>query len=534
MEKIKHFVLPENTNKLYKEESISPIGLAREVANKLNEIIDAYNNLSADDLEKKHELEGYIRKGVLFMKDNLVNSLQDLFKLLQESGELYEIIEDIYNTKVAEILDTVNSLNVIVTPEKYGAKGDGITDDTDAILNMIKDIEIELPTREFVGETACKDYSAIDFKFGGKYLISKPIVFDTTYGLKLENLKLTASPYFKGESLVILKNVTRNFKGNGMILNGSQVADNCLTIHDYTLTVDLTNNEFLHFKKYGLYADGKGHEIKAVNLNVHQYEWGEKDKLDPTANGTGIYLGADRHDNNFTNVIVNYCNRAGLEIYGGATNFINSHFYSCEIVNKGRYNVFDNCYFDNAPFKTDGFFTVSNSLLLKSGEDTTPFIYMGGTDENNWIYDTCVISNNNFKAESFVDNAIDLGEMTTLPKFTTIGNTFYYVTPFTSVGRLGHTRNPWDVAREEYGDETSGYKIYGNIAMVWGHATENGFQNYPNGLELAETLQISFERQDNANPNLIPWANTIRPNQFWANSIGNGSTVKWFVLGIVK
>lgn len=86
MEQIKHYVLPEHTNKLYKEEAISSIGLTRTIAGKINELIDAYNELSRIDLEWKQTQEGTIRKGVLFMKDNLLNSLNDLMDALLESG----------------------------------------------------------------------------------------------------------------------------------------------------------------------------------------------------------------------------------------------------------------------------------------------------------------------------------------------------------------------------------------------------------------------------------------------------------------
>lgn len=531
MKLIEHFMLSEHTNQLYKKEAISSISLTRDVADKINELVDAYNELAKGNLAKEQEQDGRISKAVLFMKDNLLNSLHDLFETLNASGAFTEI----YGGQLAENTKLLQGLNVIITPEMYGAKGDGVQDDTEALLAMIEDIEKTLPFREFMNELPCKNYSLIDFKFSGTYKISKPIVFDTTYGLTLENLKLIASPIFSGEGMLIFKNITRNFKGHNITINGSLAADTCILIHDYTLTFDMTNVEITHFKKYGIYADGKGHELKCVNMRINQYEWGELDNLSNKKDGTGLYLGADRHDNNFTQLIVNYCNKHGIELLGGATVFENSHFYSCDILNKGRYNTFDNCYFDNAPFRTDGFFALTNSLLLKSEGDATPFIYfLAANDASNWLYDTCNLNNNTFKAVDYVSNAIDLGNLTYLPYFNTIGNTFYYVTPFTSHGRLGHTRNPWDEERLSYGDETSGYKIYGNLAIIWGYVSENSFVTYPNGLELAETIHISFERQDNSNPNLIPWANTIRSNQFWVNSVGTGSTVKWVVVGIIK
>ena len=81
MEKIKHFILPEHTNELYKNEAISSISLTKEVANKINELVEAYNNLSETDITWKQTQEGAIRKGILFMKDNLMNSLHDLLEV---------------------------------------------------------------------------------------------------------------------------------------------------------------------------------------------------------------------------------------------------------------------------------------------------------------------------------------------------------------------------------------------------------------------------------------------------------------------
>ena len=86
MKKIEKFMLPEHTNSLYENEAVSSISLTREVANKINEIVDSINQLSQVDLKWKQEQEGTIRKGVIFMKDNLVNSLNELLELLTENG----------------------------------------------------------------------------------------------------------------------------------------------------------------------------------------------------------------------------------------------------------------------------------------------------------------------------------------------------------------------------------------------------------------------------------------------------------------
>lgn len=93
MKKIENFMLPEHTNRMYKEEAISSVSLTRDVADKINELIDSYNQLAEVDLTWKHEQEGRIRKGVLYMKDNLLNSLNDLMVLLRDNGFIDDRIE---------------------------------------------------------------------------------------------------------------------------------------------------------------------------------------------------------------------------------------------------------------------------------------------------------------------------------------------------------------------------------------------------------------------------------------------------------
>ena len=77
MKKITNFILPENTNALYKNEARSSISLTKDVAEKINEIIDTLNKFSTDDLAWKQEQDGRVRGAVLYMKDNLQNSLND-------------------------------------------------------------------------------------------------------------------------------------------------------------------------------------------------------------------------------------------------------------------------------------------------------------------------------------------------------------------------------------------------------------------------------------------------------------------------
>ena len=135
MKEITHFMLPEHTNNLYEKEAISSIALTRDVADKINELVDAYNEVATKDLEKFQELEGTVRKGVLYMKDNLLNSMSDLMELLRDSGFIDDRIE--YHCKhLKERLD--NFLNESTDVSTNGAEIiDGRVDFTGVVWNTI-------------------------------------------------------------------------------------------------------------------------------------------------------------------------------------------------------------------------------------------------------------------------------------------------------------------------------------------------------------------------------------------------------------
>lgn len=125
MEKISNYILPENYNTIYKREAASSIALTRDVAEKLNEVIDHVNSYDAEDLKWKQTQEGIIRKGVIYMKDNLVNTLYQLLKVYDEE-KVKEILLEAYG-------EELDLMKVIFTPQMFGAAGDGVTNDIDAI-----------------------------------------------------------------------------------------------------------------------------------------------------------------------------------------------------------------------------------------------------------------------------------------------------------------------------------------------------------------------------------------------------------------
>lgn len=124
MNELKHFLLPENTNRLYAKEAISSISLTREMAEKINELVDAFNALNKEDMEWKHENEGRIRKGVLYMKDNLVNSLQDLLDALKNEGYIDKRIQENMKALIDETNELSGRLDNIIS---------AVTEDTELI-----------------------------------------------------------------------------------------------------------------------------------------------------------------------------------------------------------------------------------------------------------------------------------------------------------------------------------------------------------------------------------------------------------------
>lgn len=106
MEKIDKYLLDELTGDLYALEAKSSIGLAKEIANKINELVDSYNHLIEVNYQKVNEQDGRIRQGILYMKDNLEDTLRDLMDMLIKDGYVDSRIKE----NISILIERVDNL----------------------------------------------------------------------------------------------------------------------------------------------------------------------------------------------------------------------------------------------------------------------------------------------------------------------------------------------------------------------------------------------------------------------------------------
>lgn len=129
MEKILEFMMPEHMNRLYTEEAVSSVSISRLAVKKINEIIDELNKFANDDITWKQEQSGRISKAVLYMKDNLVNSLYELLRVY-DNETIRNLMLEVYGAEL-------NRLKVFATPQMFGAVADGVANDIEAIEKAI-------------------------------------------------------------------------------------------------------------------------------------------------------------------------------------------------------------------------------------------------------------------------------------------------------------------------------------------------------------------------------------------------------------
>lgn len=160
---ITDFVLSEHSNNLYKQVANSSIDLAKKCADKINEVISSFNQLAKEKWEKIHEQDGTIREAILYMKDNLLNTIN--FLLETKGDEMMDnAVKDYLGTLKQDINFLTSRLNNLL-----GSITEGST---------TMDAEIIDARTTYDGTVQYNIGDAIRSQIGKSLVERKPEVFD--------------------------------------------------------------------------------------------------------------------------------------------------------------------------------------------------------------------------------------------------------------------------------------------------------------------------------------------------------------------
>lgn len=186
LNKLEKFMLPEHFNHLLPYEASTSLNLTREVADKLNEVIDVVNELDDEYIREFFNQNAAIRKAVLYMKDNLLNSLNDLMVTLRDSGFIDDRILyhcRHYEQEVNEVTARLENLLGSVTEGSTTMDAEVIDLRTDlngsSYVSAGKSIRTQLGTTT-VGRKAIEQGDSLDMD---DYIHSGTYVFTVYSGL---------------------------------------------------------------------------------------------------------------------------------------------------------------------------------------------------------------------------------------------------------------------------------------------------------------------------------------------------------------
>ena len=330
-----------------------------------------------------------------------------------------------------------NSYIPSIKPEYFGAIANGTTDCYDAFTAMFTALETGLPKYN-VNLQSKPDFTKVNIIFKGKYAISNTIILPTHYRLSINSLNIIALNNFQGDYLIRFDTDSFGLSFTDCVFDGALKAS-CLGFNAYSLDTTIQGCTFVKFKEFGIngYSDtANGHELKILNTKINQFEYQEFPSSSITT-GIGLKLNSRRHDNNFNNLIINYCMELNYQLEGSANTFVNCHFYNKgqETFNiSGQYTTFQSCYFDGVGTAIYGGTSIDNCFYSSTKDDaSTVFIKLVNSNIN-WLHAFNLIRNNIFRNDSPNTDlytspiSMDDGTSITSINYTFIDNRFFKVT----------------------------------------------------------------------------------------------------------
>ena len=383
MNAIKHFMLPEHTNNLYKQEAASSIALTRDVADKINELVDAYNGLSKGNLEKDQEQDGRIRKAVLYMKDNLINSINELFETLYGSGDLQSMIDAIYSSQVAKNTELLSHLN-FTTPEMFGAVGDGIANDSSAIELVLSSGKKVLFTKKYLIRSKISVNATDLIVSGGHFILDDEVANEFIFDIKGNNILFDS---------VVFEHIGYYSAKNKKAQNGIKFSDcNNVTLRNCTFKANASYiNGVLDF-----YNNWKNVTVEGCIFDVNTF-------FSNKYNAGGIWF-RDMTNEGCENLIITNCIFKGnsidevLAIWSTGNGIENVHISNCE---------FDSSNMAHAVTVCGKNVTVASCIFNSKAINTILKTFFDETYSENFVVSDCIFNDNFYDTVSF--NVINNG-----------------------------------------------------------------------------------------------------------------------------
>ena len=359
-------------------------------------------------------------------------------------------------------------------PEWFGAKGDGITDDTIAIKTLISNIENFLPLKVYEsGSVSTKDWSQIVINFSKIYAVTDTIKFYHCNNLIIKNLRIKAISNSNTSFSLLKFGITRNVIIDNCFIDCNFYCDTAIDLTDYTIGSCLTNTNIHGFLNYGFLTRNNGYEWKFNNVKIEQKLWEETSSI-KTEHGIGIYLYYGQNDYKFVNVIVSYCSEYGIVVNSSANFFSQLHVYGCGIKNNNTNNYFENCYISDK-FETKGYVTITNSYIIT---ETSPIIISIEPSDTEWRNSYSKITNNIIRS-SASDAVLYNTELSKLYYPYTVGNSFQGVGIITNKGQEEVYGNPFKPNVEKtYNTNAVSSINLGDAVMFYGNCSENSTINF--------------------------------------------------------
>ena len=195
-----------------------------------------------------------------YIKDNLSNTIRCMLDSMLASGELDKIITD---TVIYDLGIAMTKTENVITPEVFGAKADGVSDDYEAIQKAI--------------DSGCKVVlnPKKKYKFSKTLNITKPIVIEGNYA-DLTYTGTGTAIYFNAEKIESHK---RDLGSVTNIMLHAPNADKAIE-WNYAIKTVMRNIKIYDFKHYGIYFKTPGYESRFENIYLASRK---------TNNTVGIY-----------------------------------------------------------------------------------------------------------------------------------------------------------------------------------------------------------------------------------------------------